>query len=1324
MAMAGLPAFSEGEVDGYVERLNSYFIVSKTKDEHKVHVLVAGLPAGTYGVLRDLCSPRMPSEMAFDELTKLLKDHYGGSTNPILERQKFRQVERRPDEKVNEYVVRLRKAARGCDFKTNLSENLVEQFRRGINHSHIASCLVRIPNDKQFDLDTVLKMAVEAELYADGSSGTASKDKTEILSDGIHRIGNTTNRQPRQGKDKDVICFRCNRRGHIGSDPSCQARGRTCNTCKRRGHFSGSKYCTNSSSTQKVCTVGSEETTPTERSNTQFQENQLFTIGEASTSTKCSQQIAGVSSGMPKVQLSVAGKTVTFLIDSGACANIIDIKTYDRIHKDATLIPTSRELFAYGSNTRLDLKGEINTNVACAANGRVVSTKLYVFSNATMCLLSYETARDLGILSINDNVVYAVSGCHKDIVDRFPKVFEGVGKLKDVSVKFHVDHSVPPVAQPVRRLPFGYREKVKQNLDNLLANDIIEPVEGVGTSWVSPLVCVMKDSGEIRQTIDMRLANKAILRERHPVPTVKEMLAGLEGAKVFSKLDLNQGFHQVELDPNSRDITTFITPFGLFRYKRLIQGANASPEIFQHVIRQTLVGLEGVQNLADDIILYGSSAEEHDRRLHSLLCRLEQVGLTLNGKKCAFRMSSIRFLGFIVSAAGISADPSKVESIVNFRRPDNVTDCRSFLGLVNFVGRFLPNLATISEPLRRITHKDQAFKWTNEQQKAFELIKNAMSQAQTLAHFDPQAATRVVADASPYGLGAILIQTQGASERIVSYGHRSLSAVERKYSQTEKEALALVWACEHFMLYLLGTEFELVTDHKPLDFIFNSASSKPTPRIERWALRLQSFRYKVVHKPGKCNLADPLSRLSISTNAEYMGKQSIASVVAEQYINIIARESVPCALTWSEIASATKDCLEIQSVIRAVERSDFKSCALSYQSIKEELSVCDGVLLRNNKIVVPLSLRPRCVELAHEGHQGIVKSKQRLRSKLWWPKMDYEAEKFCRKCMDCVKVSAPDPPEPMSMSKFPSKPWQQLSCDLLGPLPDGRSVIAVIDYYSKYFECAFLRSTTADKVIEFLDTVFSRFGFPDSLRTDNGPQFVSDVLRKYMHDCGIRWVSTTPLWPQANGEIERTNRTLLKTLKIAKLNNLDMSVELRKFLMAYRSTPHSSTGVAPYTLLFGRDMKTKLPSVQTTSADIDRTLHDKAADNDALKKLSSKLNVEGKNGAVENQITVGDSVYLKQPKQSKLDANFGNEKFYVTGRVGSEIVCENAESGSVVRRNVSFAKRCVESNDHNCAQSGQSESHGGGFAGKCTQTQPLVQRSRAPPLRFGNPVSH
>ena len=1327
MAMAGLPAFVEGEVEGYIERMNSYFIVNKTKDEHKVHVLVAGLPADTYGVLRDLCSPEVPSEKTYDALTKLLKEHYGGSTNTILERQRFRLIERKPEEKVSEYMVRLRRAARGCQFKGNLNENLVEQFRRGINNPHITSCLMRITSDKQFDIDTVVQTALEAELYSGATVGT-SVVKQEPVSSEVHQVSHgkrQTSGGP--GKDKEVTCHRCSRKGHFANNPRCPARDKICNTCKRKGHFAGSKFCNNQSQRlynvddARVNDEGNHSEANVSTIELERQHSQLFTVGESYRPITSDNHIAGISTKVPRMNLQLAGKTVTFLIDSGACANIIDIDTYKLIQNEVKLIPTTRELYAYGSSSKLDLKGEISTNIACT--GRVVNTNLYVFNGANMCLLSFETARELNIMSINENVLCSVtSGSHSDIVAGFPKVFQGVGKLKGVSVKFHVDKSIPPVAQPVRRLPFGYRDKVRAKLDDLLAHDIIESVEGVGTSWVSPLVCVMKDSGEIRQTIDMRQANKAILRERHPVPTVKEMLAGLEGAKVFSKLDLNQGFHQIVLDPSSRDITTFITPFGLYRYKRLLQGANASPEIFQHVIRQALVGLDGVQNLADDIILHGSTVQEHDIRLNHLLSRLEQIGLTLNEKKCVFRMPSIRFLGFIVSSEGISADPNKVESIVRFRRPESVTDCRSFLGLVNFVGRFLPNLATMSEPLRRVTHKDQVFKWGREQQKAFELIKNEMSQAQTLAHFDPKLGTRVVADASPFGLGAILIQVHGTSERVVSYGHRSLSAIERKYSQTEREALALVWACEQFMMYILGTEFELVTDHKPLDFIFNNAASKPTPRIERWSLRLQSFRYKVVHKPGKCNLADPLSRLSVPVEGEKLCTQSVASMVAEEFVSAIAKEAIPCALKWDDIALASRGCPEIQSVITALEQNDFKSCLLSYQSVREELSICGAVLLRGNKIVVPVNLRDRCIELAHEGHQGIVKCKQRLRTKVWWPKIDQDAERFCRACIDCLKVSAPDAPEPMTMTKFPSQAWQHLSCDLLGPLPDGRSIIAVIDYYSRYFECAFLRSTTADRVIEFLDTVFARFGFPDSIRTDNGPQFVSDTFQQYLDDSGIKWISTTPLWPRANGEIERTNRTLLKTLKIAKMNNLDLASELRKFLIAYRSTPHCSTGIAPYTLMFNRDMKTKLPAL--SSSDPDNTLAEQAAERDALRKLSSKLNADRKSGAAQNEIVVGDTVYLKQNKQNKLDANFGDEKFYVTEKVGSEILCKSLKNSNIVRRNVSFAKKGTDNLEQNCTQSDQSSFDTASGPKGGTQSQPLTPRSRAPPLRFGETISH
>jgi hypothetical protein len=447
-------------------------------------------------------------------------------------------------------------------------------------------------------------------------------------------------------------------------------------------------------------------------------------------------------------------------------------------------------------------------------------------------------------------------------------------------------------------------------------------------------------------------------------------------------------------------------------------------------------------------------------------------------------------------------------------------------------------------------------------------------------------------------------------------------------------------------------------------------------------------------------------------------------VVAEEYIHMVANESVPIALNWADIVEASKQCEEIVTVVKCVESNDYERVAMGYQAVKSELSVCDSVLLRGERIVIPVSLRSRCIELAHEGHQGIVKTKQRLRTKVWWPSIDREAEQVCRSCEDCIRVGAPNPPVPLCMTKFPSQPWQHLSCDILGPLPNGQSVFVVVDYYSRFFECAFLRSTVADKVVEYLDTVFSRMGFPVSLRSDNGPQFTSDVFQRYLKEIGVQWVSTTPLWPQANGEVERVNRTLLKALKIAHLNKLSLESELRKFLVSYRSTPHSTTGVAPYTLLFGRSMKTKLPSLDIEP---DKTVHEKAAENDSRSKIKAKAHMDYRRQAADSNIEVGDEVFLRQQKQSKLDATFGEERFHVTGRLGSDIVCENKEGSRTVRRNVSFARKCPTSekgglNDDNVSRNSSGPGSEGNSLG--FESQPQERRSRAPPLRFGNPIAH
>ena len=382
------------------------------------------------------------------------------------------------------------------------------------------------------------------------------------------------------------------------------------------------------------------------------------------------------------------------------------------------------------------------------------------------------------------------------------------------------------------------------------------------TTWASPVVVAPKPSGEIRLCVDIRRANEAIIRERLPIPTVDEVLEELNGSTIFSKLDLRHGFHQVELHTNSRDITTFVTHDGLFRYKRLSFGVNATPEKYQHIISQVVADTEGVVNIADDLIVHGKTVVEHDQNLHKLLARLEEKDLTLNGEKCTFGMYKVVFMGILLSKHGIGPTEEKVRAVKEATRPSSASDVRSFLGLVGFSSRFIPDFATKAEPLRVLCRKGEKFLWGKAQEEAFNTLIEDMAGASMLAYFDRGAPTEVIADASPVGLGAVLFQEVDGERRAVCYASRNLSDTERRYSQTEKEALALVWSCERFNLYLCGLpEFDLVTDHQALKTIYGP-NSKPSARIERWVLRLQPFNYKVRYVTPRENIAEALSRLT------------------------------------------------------------------------------------------------------------------------------------------------------------------------------------------------------------------------------------------------------------------------------------------------------------------------------------------------------------------------------------------------------------------------------------------------------------------------------
>jgi len=306
------------------------------------------------------------------------------------------------------------------------------------------------------------------------------------------------------------------------------------------------------------------------------------------------------------------------------------------------------------------------------------------------------------------------------------------------------------VAQPVRRLPFGLRDKVDQKLDELLDKDIIDEVPNTPTTWVSPLVVAPKPDEDIRVCIDMRRANEAIVRERHPIPTIEEILYDLNRATVFSKLDLKWGFHQVELEEESREITTFVTHRGLYRYKRLMFGISSAPEKHQKIISDVIQGCtRGVANIADDLIVHGADLEEHDRNLHAVLQRLRESGLALNGEKCQFRLHKLTSFGHDLSSEGVAPSEETIAAVVNAQAPKNVSEVRSFVQLVQYSSKFIPNVSQVAEPLRKLLRKGQPFVWSTEQQLAFEELKRLMTSANALAYLRGDYKARIVADAGP-----------------------------------------------------------------------------------------------------------------------------------------------------------------------------------------------------------------------------------------------------------------------------------------------------------------------------------------------------------------------------------------------------------------------------------------------------------------------------------------------------------------------------------------------------------------------------------------------
>ena len=535
----------------------------------------------------------------------------------------FRKESQRSDETVDQYVTRLRKLASTCDLadvdkeiKSVLIQNCSSKRLRRYAFVEADVMLSQLlAKARAFESSEIHAAGMETSLQTSPISDDQAQVISSKPSSAPHHKPLSQSRPPTTPSPQN----RCNHWG--GSWPHrlrpCPAKGKSCNACGKAKHFAlvcrSSKRCFSRPPRQAVKQVSADATPSTNVCYTTCAEEEyLFTVQVKAANTT------------PIVTVKLNDTPISMTMDTGASLDIIDEPTFDRLKHRVSLQRSTARIFAYGASTQLPILGKLAATME--SNQTFHATTVHVVKGQYGCLLSYNSAKALSLIQLHINHVEAKDKhVYKQLIAEFPRIFDGVGVLKDYEVHLHIDSSVTPVVQPARRIPFHLRKKFEQELVVLEQQGIIEKVDGP-TPFVSPFVIVPKKDGGVRLCVDMRMANKAIRRERHHKPTIDDLIHSMNGAKVFSKLDLRAGYHQLTLAPESRYITTFATHQGLRRYRKLTFGTCSASEIFQHIIQELLRDIPNVINISDDVIVSGATQTEHDNTLRSVFQRLADKG--------------------------------------------------------------------------------------------------------------------------------------------------------------------------------------------------------------------------------------------------------------------------------------------------------------------------------------------------------------------------------------------------------------------------------------------------------------------------------------------------------------------------------------------------------------------------------------------------------------------------------------------------------------------------------------------------------------------------
>ena len=755
----------------------------------------------------------------------LWNSHCIGQTNIIYERYRFNNRKQESHESIDVYATALRALAATCEFGALKDEMIRDRLVCGITENSVRRKLLQEPKlslEKCLDICRSAE-ATSAHLKAISGQSTSTDKPVDTVNTLDKRRKSKTPpkrrskgpKQPVPEPKEDLLkcCKHCGR-SHIKQRFKCPAFGKVCSACNKPNHFA--EMCKsapgrNSRPRNGVNMIDADSSSEEELLSVTFD------------STEGSVHIVNEDKLPEKkifATMEIAGKSVRMQIDTGASCNVLPQKF---VPSGTNIIQSDRTLKMYSKST-MPVLGTCRVRMRNPKNNKKYNAEFVVVKGDYTPLIGSRASQQMNLVTVQQDNIQQVtmntaSLTLDQVKEEFGDVFKGQGCMEG-KLHLEIDKTVTPVINPPHRVPFALKEKLKSELDRLEGLEMIRKVKEP-TDWVSSLVVVEKPNGKLRICIDPVHLNKALKRSHYPLPVIEDVLPELADVKVFSKADLKDGFLHIELDNESSLLTTFQTPWGRYCWKRMPFGISPAPELFQQKLDQNLEGLPGVHRIFDDLLITGkgdtllAASQDHDRNLRNLLERCQERNIKLNREKFMFKCSQVPFIGHLLTNEGLKPDPQKVEAICNMPRPEDVQAVQRFVNTVKYLSRFLEDLSDMSEPLRRLTHRDVPWEWSQEQEEAFVKIKKAVSTAPVLKFFTPSEPTEGEGDASERGIGFALMQ-QGQP---VTYASRALTKAEQNYSQIEKELLAQVFGMEHNHQYVYGRRVTLWTDHKPLEMI-------------------------------------------------------------------------------------------------------------------------------------------------------------------------------------------------------------------------------------------------------------------------------------------------------------------------------------------------------------------------------------------------------------------------------------------------------------------------------------------------------------------------